>query len=97
MFLIVVEPATDHLLRGVAARFARRIRVTAAVLALSLPSSALLTLLLVPFWRHLEERFRIESVGHSGPALWCYLVVFLTLFSVTGCVYFLRKSRRLSR
>lgn len=42
------------------------------VLVLSLPLGVLLTLLLLPLWRWLEDTAGIEAIGHSGPAAWCY-------------------------
>ena len=52
------------------------------VLVLSLPLGVLLTLLLLPLWRWLEDAAGIEAIGHSGPAAWCYgaaIVVFALL------------------
>jgi hypothetical protein len=46
--------------------------VVVAAVVLSLPIGALVTLLLLPFWRWLESTYGIESVGHSGPGDWCY-------------------------
>lgn len=47
-----------------------------AVLLVSVPVSIVATLLLLPLWRWLEAISGIESIGHSGPAEWCYLAVF---------------------
>lgn len=33
------------------------------------------TILLVPLWRWIEETYGIESIGHSGPAEWCFWLV----------------------
>ena len=46
----------------------------------SLPISFIVTILLFPFWSWIEERFGIESVGHSGPAEWCYWVISVVIF-----------------
>jgi hypothetical protein len=35
--------------------------------------SVFVTLLFLPLWRWIEERLHVESVGHSGPAGWCFL------------------------
>ena len=48
--------------------------MTAFVIA---PLSVLVTILLSPLWRWVESEFGVESIGHSGPAGWCYLLVFL--------------------
>jgi hypothetical protein len=51
-----------------------------ALLLLCVPLAAALTIALFPVWSWLEARFAVESVGHSGPAEWCYGVVY------AGCV-----------
>jgi hypothetical protein len=53
----------------------------AAALALGvavvmLPVSAVATFLLLPLWSWVEARWGIESVGHSGPADWCFVAVY---------------------
>jgi len=53
-----------------------------AVILIAAPLSALITILLFPVWSWFEASVGIESVGHSGPAEWCYAVVFFLL--VTG-------------
>jgi len=49
------------------------------------PVSLIVTFLLLPFWRWLESLSGIEVIGHSGPAGWCFLVVFLLI--VSGSVF----------
>lgn len=39
------------------------------------PLSLVVTFILLPVWSWLEATFGIESVGHSRPAEWCYVVV----------------------
>jgi len=51
----------------------------ASIILITAPLSVLLTLLLLPFWSWLETTTGIESVGHSGPAGWCYAAVFLIM------------------
>jgi hypothetical protein len=55
-------------------------RAIAIILILLLASSvaAVLTFMLSPFWNWSEGRFGIESIGHSGPAGWCFGVVFVS-------------------
>lgn len=51
--------------------------------AVSLPAAALCTFLLSPFWNWFEANTGIESIGHSGPADRCFIVVYvLTLLFV---------------
>lgn len=49
------------------------------VVLLSVPLRILATILLLPFWSRFEASTGIESVGHSGPAEWCYALLFLLL------------------
>lgn len=58
----------------------RTLMVSLALLLLCVPLAAAVTIVLFPVWSWLEARFAIESVGHSGPADWCYGVVY------AGCV-----------
>jgi hypothetical protein len=51
----------------------RHLLVGLGILLLSVPAGIILTIALIPFWRWLEETTGIESVGHSGPAEWCFL------------------------
>ena len=55
------------------------------------PVSLIVTFLLLPFWRWLESLFGIESIGHSGPAGWCFLAVFILI--VLGPFFVWYKSR----
>ena len=64
-----------------------------AIVVLSFPVSALVTLLLVPLWRWIEESYGLESIGHSGPAEWCYVATFLVCVSTLGCFYMSGKKR----
>lgn len=61
-----------------------------AIIVLSVPVGIILTIALLPLWRWIEERIGIESVGHSGPAEWCYVATFLV-----SCISLLLCSRRL--
>jgi hypothetical protein len=71
----------------------RHIGAVFAILLASAPASILLTLLLLPFWRRLEQSQGIESVGHSGPAEWCYAAVFVVCVALLGSLYALRARR----
>ena len=51
---------------------------------ISIPVALLVTMLLVPFWSWLEATSGIESLGHSGPAAWCYLAVYLLVVTICG-------------
>ncbi len=55
-----------------------------AVLLASVPLAVILTLFFIPFWKWLEAAYGIESIGHSGPAEWCYVVMFLLCLVTLG-------------
>jgi hypothetical protein len=71
----------------------RHVAAAFAILLASAPASILLTLLLLPFWRWLEQSQGVESVGHSGPAEWCYAAVFVACVVLLGSLYALRVRR----
>jgi len=56
-----------------------RIVKAIVVLLLSIPLAVAFTLFTFPLWRWFEASTGIESVGHSGPATWCYLLMYVLL------------------
>jgi hypothetical protein len=59
------------------------------------PAAVALTWLLTPFWGWVETRFAIEARGHSGPAEWCYVAVYIFLVMGAGVIW--QMTRRKSR
>lgn len=57
------------------------------ILVACFPLAAVLTILLSPAWSWLEARTGIESYGHSGPAEWCYLVMYGLLVGICSLVW----------
>ncbi len=52
--------------------------VLAAVIAIvNLPIAFIAAFLLAPLWNWVEDRFHIESIGHSGPATWALIATYL--------------------
>ena len=47
---------------------------------ISLPLGVILTIVLLPLWSWLEATTGVESVGHSGPADWCYWATLIVVF-----------------
>jgi hypothetical protein len=45
------------------------------------------TVLLFPVWRFAEQQFGMESIGHSGPAEWCFLLVYSLTLAVGLFIY----------
>jgi hypothetical protein len=62
------------------------------IFLVSAPFSVVATILLLPLWSWVEASFGIESVGHSGPAEWCYAVIYL-LFVAIGAPALLGRER----
>jgi hypothetical protein len=58
-----------------------------AIALLSIPVAFIATLLLVPLWSWFEAISSIESLGHSGPAGWCYLAIYLLVVSIGGLLW----------
>lgn len=71
----------------------KRVILVFAVLFVSAPVSLFLTLMLVPFWRWCEASTGIETIGHSGPADWCYLAVFALIVFAFLATWRLAKRR----
>jgi H+/Cl- antiporter ClcA len=68
----------------------RTILLTVLALVVTAPLSVIITALLFPFWSWLESFSGIESVGHSGPAGWCYLLIFMALLAALAATVVLR-------
>ena len=74
----------------------RTLKTSALFDALSivcLPVSFVVTLALFPLWSWIESRWQIESVGHSGPATWCFVCVY-GLLSLGALVIAVAADRR---
>jgi hypothetical protein len=64
-------------------RIWRGIAVFGLIVLLGLPVTIFVTIALLPLWSAIERRYGIESVGHSGPADWCFWTVFVVYLAVT--------------
>jgi hypothetical protein len=72
----------------------RHLAVALAIAAVCLPAAFILTFLLLPLWSWIEATYKIESVGHSGPADWCYWAVYALLAAASLGVYALKAARK---
>ena len=68
----------------------RTILLSVIALVVTAPLSIIVTVVLFPFWSWLESSSGIESVGHSGPADWCYLFIFVALLTVLAATLMLK-------
>ena len=64
------------------------------ILLLALPVAPVLTWVLSGFWGWFELRSGIESIGHSGPAGWCYLAAFAGVAALGTGTWLLMTSRK---
>lgn len=55
----------------------QKVLIALVACTLALPIAAILTFLLGPLWEWCEARWGIESIGHSGPAEWCFVAVYV--------------------
>lgn len=60
-----------------------------------IPVSMALTISALPFWSWVEATAGIESLGHSGPASWCYVATYV--FCMASTFVLLRIRRRARR
>lgn len=57
--------------------------ITFVLAIICIPLAFIITVYTNPFWLWFEKIFSIESTGHSGPAEWCYITVYLLLVIVS--------------
>ena len=59
----------------------RLVALTFVAALASIAAGVVGALLLLPLWRWVEGATGIESIGHSGPAGWCYLATAAVAFA----------------
>jgi NADH:ubiquinone oxidoreductase subunit 5 (subunit L)/multisubunit Na+/H+ antiporter MnhA subunit len=57
----------------------RSVGIALAICIVAAPIAIVGTIAFIPFWSWIESRFEIESIGHSGPAEWCYLATYIII------------------
>jgi len=67
-------------------RIWRGLAMIGVIVLLGVPVTFFATIALLPLWSEIERRYGIESVGHSGPAGWCFWVVFVIYLGVALAV-----------
>ena len=71
----------------------RELLIASSILLLCLPLAVLLTLMLLPVWPRLGAALGVTAVGPSGPAAWCFVVVYVVLAAIGSVVMLLRWRR----
>ena len=64
------------------------------ILVACMPATFIGTFALYPLWSWIESRSGIESVGHSGPADWCFWTVYALLVAIVLAWYGRAVSKR---
>ena len=57
-------------------RLGRTVAMAVGVLALCIPLAAAMTLALIFFWDWVARTYWIKATVHSGPANWCFELVY---------------------
>lgn len=63
------------------------VAIAIAILLACFPAAAVLTILTSPMWSWFEDLTGLEAYGHSGPAEWCYLVIYGLLAGIATVVW----------
>lgn len=71
------------------------LRNVLVAIVVSLPIAILTTILLLPFWSWIEKTTGIESIGHAGPAVWCFVVIYAVVLA--GCTFLFERLARSRR
>ena len=71
----------------------RAIGVALAICLIAAPIAFAVTIGLLPFWSWIESKFAIESIGHSGPAAWCYLVSYIVILAGAAFIWLTLRRR----
>jgi H+/Cl- antiporter ClcA len=69
-----------------------RLALGLGVAVLAAPAALLVTVMLSPFWNWFESVSGIESMGHSGPANWCFVAVYGLLLVVAATAWWRRRA-----
>lgn len=62
--------------------------VTLVILVGCIPIAFIITIITAPFWEWIEEKFKVESYGHSGPAEWCYYATYILIILTCTVVWY---------
>jgi hypothetical protein len=72
----------------------RHLALALGIAVVCVPAAFILTILLLHLWSWIEATSKIESIGHSGPADWCFEAVYVLLAAPALGVYALKATRK---
>ena len=64
------------------------------ILVVGLPLTFITTILLAPLWSWIEATYGIESIGHSGPADWCFGAILGLYLLVCALIFWLYRRKQ---
>lgn len=70
--------------------FGKRLKgvgIALAIVILTAPLALFIGLISVPLLRWLEMHYPIEVIGHSGPADWVFIAIYVVLIIVAGILW----------
>jgi hypothetical protein len=73
----------------------KRLLIFLGLILFAVPLAIFITLISKPLFLWIEITFSIESVGHSGPAPWCYIAIYILLVATIGFILIRIKSRNI--
>lgn len=75
-------------------RFAICVLAAVVILLVCVPLAFVVTIALLPLWSWIEAAYGLESVGHSGPADWCFWLIYalLAALSLAGALLIDKKA-----
>lgn len=71
----------------------RNVMIGLAFTLAAMPIAVVVTIAALPFWSWLEKATAIESIGHSGPAEWCYIATYIVVAACGALLCFLKRRR----
>jgi len=71
----------------------RGVGIALAICLVSAPIAIVVTIALLPLWSWIESMFEIESIGHSGPSEWCYLVCYSIILICASLIWWAIRRR----
>jgi hypothetical protein len=74
-------------------KIAHNLVIASVAAIVSVPVAIVLTIALLPLWSWIEAAAGIESVGHSGPADWCYWVTLGIVFCIVCLALFVARRK----
>ena len=69
------------------------VAIAIALLIICIPLAIIITIFTSSFWLWVEQYFEIEAYGHSGPAEWCYIILYGFIVAIFTYVWSRIKNR----